>query len=552
MIEYQRGQPMTVRSYLVGFLIAGAIFYGVPARPRALGIQLQRARPGTPHELRQMDAAIDGMVAGGDLRVGRIAADTLLPGRTHERLDQYYRGVRVFGGNVVRQTANGQTVSLVSQLYSDIGLNPAASLTPDDVTAIVLRLSPDAVSTTLMPELVVLPLEADGFRLTYRVRVKTPLDRVVYFIDAHTGALLRQYTDLQRQSAVGKGTGVFGDSEKVSATALGGRFVAQDLLRPPTIGTFDLAGNVSRSLGFLNGVVDLGASDLASSTNNTWTDGPDVDAHAYAGFTYDYYYKRFGRHGLDNQDLPITVITHPVRRADLLTASTGVIGLLYLNAFYAGDGIVVYGEGLPAGFVLSGSHQTVDYFAGGLDIVAHELSHGVTEFTSGLIYQNESGALNEAFSDVMGVSAKFFFRPAGAGVGQANYELGSDVIRPGGIRSFDNPAVFGDPDHYSKRYLGTDDNGGVHTNCTIVDHAFYLAIEGGTNRTSGLSVQGVGSANREQIEKVFYRGFTLMLTPNATFSDARAATIQSARDLYGAGGAVERSVTQAWTAVGVN
>lgn len=61
--------------------------------------------------------------------------------------------------------------------------------------------------------------------------------------------------------------------------------------------------------------------------------------------TDDYYFKRFGRHGLDNQDLPITVITHPVRRADLATASSDVIGLLYLNAFYAGDGVVVYGEG---------------------------------------------------------------------------------------------------------------------------------------------------------------------------------------------------------------
>ena len=135
---------------------------------------------------------------------------------------------------------------------------------------------------------------------------------------------------------------------------------------------------------------------------------------------------------------------------------------------------------------------------------------------------------------------------------QANYELGSDVIRPGGIRSFDNPGVFGDPDHYSKRVTGPADNGGVHTNCTIVDQAFYLAIEGGTNRTSGLSVQGVGAANRDQIEKVFYRGFTQLLTPNATFSMARAATIQAARDLYGAGSAPERAVIQAWTAVGVN
>jgi Zn-dependent metalloprotease len=126
------------------------------------------------------------------------------------------------------------------------------------------------------------------------------------------------------------------------------------------------------------------------------------------------------------------------------------------------------------------------------------------------------------------------------------------VFRPGGIRSFDNPGVFGNPDHYSKRYTGTADNGGVHTNCTIIDQAFYLAIESGTNRTSGLSVQGVGAANREEIEKIFYRGFTLLMSSNATFSMARAATIQAARDLYGAGSAPEGAVTQAWTAVGVS
>jgi len=83
-------------------------------------------------------------------------------------------------------------------------------------------------------------------------------------------------------------------------------------------------------------------------------------------------------------------------------------------------------------------------------------------------------------------------------------------------------------------------------------HAFYLAIEGGTNRTSGLSVQGVGAANREQIEKVFYRGFVFLLPSNATFSVARAATIQAARDLYPTNAAVVNAVTQAWTAVGVN
>jgi thermolysin len=113
-----------------------------------------------------------------------------------------------------------------------------------------------------------------------------------------------------------------------------------------------------------------------------------------------------------------------------------------------------------------------------------------------------------------------------------------------------NPPLFGQPDHYSQFLVTDEDHGGVHTNSGIANNAFYLAIEGGTNRTSGLSVQGVGGANREQIEKVFYRAF-IMLPATATFSMARAATIQSARDLYGAGSNAERAVTQAWTAVGV-
>ena len=102
--------------------------------------------------------------------------------------------------------------------------------------------------------------------------------------------------------------------------------------------------------------------------------------------------------------------------------------------------------------------------------------------------------------------------------GQADYLLGEDIVRaasPGtrgdGVRSMANPGLYGDPDHYTKRYLGTGDYGGVHSNSGIANHAFYLAIEGGVNRTSGLAVQGVGATNREKIEQVFYRAFTTLL-----------------------------------------
>ena len=233
-----------------------------------------------------------------------------------------------------------------------------------------------------------------------------------------------------------------------------------------------------------------------------------------------------------------------------------------VNAFWCdtcgpnGVGLMFFGNGIPTTFTLGG--QNVLPLSASIDIVAHELTHGVTSSSSNLIYMNESGALNEAFSDIMGTGVEFFFQPVGAGIGQADYLLGEDSFRsPGGggrngTRSLANPASFGYPDHYSIRFTGPDDNGGVHINSSIVNHAFYLAIEGGRNRVSGLNVQGVGAANREQIEKAFYRAFVFLLPASASFSTARAATIQAATDLYGASSAATQAITQTWAAVGVN
>jgi thermolysin len=186
-----------------------------------------------------------------------------------------------------------------------------------------------------------------------------------------------------------------------------------------------------------------------------------------------------------------------------------------------------------------------------LDLVAHELAHGVTDASSRLVYRNESGALNEAFSDILATTVEFSAQPPGSGPGRAEYRIGEDAVSGGGLRSLEDPAVHGHADHYDRRHLGTDDNGGVHGNATIASHAYFLAVDGGTNRTSGLAVTGVGADRREEVEEAFYRAFVYMLPPTATFSTARAATLQSARDLHGPGSGVERAVAAAWTAVGV-
>ena len=167
---------------------------------------------------------------------------------------------------------------------------------------------------------------------------------------------------------------------------------------------------------------------------------------------------------------------------------------------------------------------------------------------------NESGALNESVSDIMGSSVEAFCQSGGNGPQRSDYLIAEDVVRGSrdGIRSLADPRAYADADHYSVRFTGSDDNGGVHINSGISNHVFYLAVEGGTNRVSGLGVQGVGNANRVQIETVFYRAVTQLLPSNATFAMARTATIQAARDLYGAGSAAERAMIEAWTAVGVN
>jgi Zn-dependent metalloprotease len=366
-------------------------------------------------------------------------------------------------------------------------------------------------------------------------------------VNAATGAIERSVSELRRQAPViGKGTGVLRDSKKVSARQATGTFQAWDLLRPASFLTLTLQGSPKR----LNDLLETGflfESDIATSSNNVWTDGATVDAHAYQGWVYDYYFKRFGRRGLDDRDGGVLSIVHPLARSLASQYPPEVVGVFINNALYIHPGLLIFGDG---------DGQVFDYLAGSLDVVAHEMTHGVTAFTSNLEYLDESGALNEAFSDIMAVGHEFHFLQSGRGPQKGpNFLIGEDVTRfgPGYLRSLEHPGSVGDPDHYSLRqHIGTDvDYGGVHFNSTIAGHAFYLAIAGGRNRTSGISVQGVGLASIERIERIFYRAFVFLMAPRAEFADARAATLQAATDLYGPNSVERSQVAQAWTAVGV-
>lgn len=209
-----------------------------------------------------------------------------------------------------------------------------------------------------------------------------------------------------------------------------------------------------------------------------------------------------------------------------------------------------------------------------------------------VLLSNHPGAINEAFSDVFGIAAEFFHQPVGTGPLRADYKLGEDLAGFGPNRAADAPAsltAFSSsmgpipyPDHASRSFsflaavasgtntnptsvyvlpwvlqgsqlvtLPTDDAGGVHVNSTVLSHAFYLAIEGGRNATSGITVQGVGAANRAQIERAFFRAMTLLMPNTPTMQIAAQGVVQAGADLYGANGAATVAIRQAMQAVGL-
>ncbi|MEH7457581.1 M4 family metallopeptidase [Bacillus sp. JJ1127] len=359
-----------------------------------------------------------------------------------------------------------------------------------------------------------------------------------YFIEADSGKVLNKYNtidhvtgedkspikqDAVRQDAkavvkpvtgtnkVGTGTGVLGDAKSINTTLSGSTYYLQDNTRGAQIFTYD-AKNRSTLPGTLWADTD--------NIFNAKYDAAAVDAHYYAGVTYDYYKNTFNRNSINDAGAPLKSTVH--------------YGSNYNNAFWNGSQMV-YGDG---------DGVTFTSLSGGVDVIGHELTHAVTENSSNLIYQNESGALNEAVSDIFGTLVEYYDNR------NPDWEIGEDIYTPGkagdALRSMSDPTKYGDPDHYSKRYTGSSDNGGVHTNSGIINKAAYLLANGGTH--SGVTVNGVGN---DKLGAIYYRANTQYFTQSTTFSQARAGLVQAAADLYGANSAEVTAVKQSYDAVGV-
>ncbi len=257
------------------------------------------------------------------------------------------------------------------------------------------------------------------------------------------------------------------------------------------------------------------------------TDDADVsNAYDSAGLVRSFYKEILNRESIDNRFLDLVLNVH--------------FGTGYNNAFWDGDEMT-FGDG--DGVIFAG-------FARSLDVVAHELAHGVTQFTSGLIYKNQSGALNEHFSDVFGTAITQWAN--GEHPADADWLIGDEIMGPDlygeALRSmrhpgtaYDNPILGTDPQpaHYADRYTGSADNGGVHINSGIPNRAFYLAAsEIGDTVTAA---------------RIWYHALHF-LAPSSTFAQAADQVAESARILVKAGVVPKGSaqiVRGAWRTVGV-
>ncbi|MCJ1676495.1 M4 family metallopeptidase [Streptomyces sp. APSN-46.1] len=275
------------------------------------------------------------------------------------------------------------------------------------------------------------------------------------------------------------------------------------------------------SLALPGGVVRReGADPLADGTVNR--------AYDSLGLTFDFFKEAYGRHSIDDANLPLDATVHYRRN--------------YNNAFWDGERMV-FGDG---------DGRVFNDFTVSHDIIGHELTHGVTEYTAGLVYQDQSGALNESVSDVFGSLVKQYSRRQTAE--EADWLIGAGIFTPAihgqALRSmkapgtaFNDPLLGGQdpqPDNMAGYVDDPGDHGGVHTNSGIPNHAFYLIAS------------AIGGFAWERAGQIWYDTLTSgELSPNATFNEFARATVAATASRYGRGTEHE-AVLKAWAHVGVS
>ena len=489
---------------------------GNPAVTRASG--LLRSHPGLARA-----SSEDRFVARGAI----VDAD----GTEHVRFDRTHRGLPVIGGDVVLHSRNGQIKSISMSQRDVLGLSVRPTLASED--AVVMAGADFGADFTGTPERVlVVYARAGAPRLAWQVRLSNERADMTYIVDAHTAGIIDRWSNLETATAAGSAKTLYSGDVTLTTNSVVGGYE----LRDPSRGLMrTIDGSNSRTSGQVYKDSDNHWGNYTTADKATAA----ADAQYGAAVTWDYYKNVHGRNGIANNGKGSYSRVH--------------YGFRYANAYWSdacfcmtyGDG-----DGVNIGPLVS------------LDIAGHEMSHGVNANTANLIYSGESGGLNEANSDILGTMVEFHANNA---QDTPDYLIGEKIVLGNVSGSADQRALRymfdpirdgRSPSCYASS-LGTLD---VHFSSGVANRFFYLLAEGSAAKAfggvnhhaptcNGASVSGIG---RTKAAKIWYRALTVYFTASTNYAGARVATINAAKDLYGAASVEANAVAAAWSAVKVN
>ncbi|MDT9701042.1 M4 family metallopeptidase [Streptomyces sp. P17] len=453
-------------------------------------------------------------------------------GTIHTRYERTYDGLPVLGGDlVVKSTKSDATASVLKATNKAIKpatTKAAVSAAKAERQALAAAEAEDAKKADVnrAPRKVI--WAASG---TPKVAFETVVggfqhdgtpQELHVITDATTGEKLYDWEAVQ----TGTGNTVYSGTVPLTTTQSGSTYNLTDGARGN-----HKTNNLNRATS--------GTGTLFSGPDDVWGNGSPsnlesaaADAHYGAALTWDYYKNVHGRSGI---------------RGDGVGASSRVhYGNNYVNAFWQDSCFcMTYGDG-------SGNANPLT----SIDVAAHEMTHGLTSNTAGLIYSGESGGLNEATSDIFGSTVEFYANnPSDAG----DYLIGEKININGDgtpLRYMDQPSKDGASKDSWYSGIGSI---GVHNSSGVANHFFYLLSEGSGTKTingvtyssptsDGLPVTGIG---RDKAEKIWFRALTTKFTSNTNYAGARTGTLAAAGELYGTTSPEYLAVQNAWAGVAV-
>jgi len=477
-----------------------------------LHLQAQRGRMGLP--------------AATDFQSGAVMGDHL--GQTHVRAQQLYNGVKVFGGEAIVHMKGDTVLSVTDDMRRGIQLDTNPRLAGSDAVAIAHNSLAPLGSYNVEPtsDLVIFRDDNGRFALAYHVHAELENNfetrHADFMVDARSGRILDSWNSLETSASTATGNSQYSGTVTLNTNSISGGYELRDTTRSNNFTTN--LNHATSGNGAIYTDADTNWGDGAnyvegSSTTAANGETAAVDAHFGMAKTWDYYAVIHSRNGIDG--------------AGATTFSRVHYSNSYDNAFWSDSCFcMTYGDG--------SSFKTLT----AIDVAGHEMTHGVTSRTAGLVYRRESGGLNESISDIMGTNVEFW------GTTHGDWTIG-EQLRATPLRYMYNPSLDGHSANCWSKQVGSLD---VHYSSGVGNHFYYLLSQGSnvspaSPTCNGSTITGVG---RTVAERIIYRALNVYMTSNTNYAGARAACLSAAADLYGSGSTQYNAVAAAWSAVNVN